>query len=590
MKNTTVLIYREWLQLLRYGCVRLKRDRLVALPAPEVNLLDLLCQTPEIDFRDKTALIGCEVVIALADEFADVTIDDVIQWFPLSVSSEKDLRPEADRLKCLLQKCPWQDEFDRYVERHHIVQMQGVLNRWLSSFQLEGDFQKANTVTVELPRVREITFPGKPFSGIYYAIDGHARNKPSDLRESVKDLKSEYQREQYKGFGGYPESLKHSAILTQSTDQGFSLLALALLYTYTSLEKGLLDFCTFHNDIIWLSEKTSAQEALNVASIVGRHHGPEYMTGVYYSSSSNAAFVQDVEVTAYLATFQDDVAKRKQQSTGGEGEQNDGEAIDPPVDQSTDSSVEDFDDKSRGKTQQVADNDQNDCDSAGNESNDGVVSGDDEVGEPGNDQATDRSVEQPKQPNSESATESESSEPAVDVTEPNTKPTTDGEVASGSDDSDLGTTEANTVNETIDGSDKGVATPTSEDNADSDTVTTDDEPKDTTGDGDPSSQSDNQDTPSLQPEENQSSGTPEIVPISSNGDENGKHDESKKDDAREVPPDLPNQSTSKGKGNNSGKQSQTGSGSPKPKNETAGNSGSIQTVLFGTTDDDPKPD
>lgn len=590
MKNTTVLIYREWLQLLRYGCVRLKRDRLVALPAPEVNLLDLLCQTPEIDFRDKTALIGCEVVIALADEFADVTIDDVIQWFPLSVSSEKDLRPEADRLKCLLQKCPWQDEFDRYVERHHIVQMQGVLNRWLSSFQLEGDFHKANTVTVELPRVREITFPGKPFSGIYYAIDGHARNKPSDLRESVKDLKSEYQREQYKGFGGYPESLKHSAILTQSTDQGFSLLALALLYTYTSLEKGLLDFCTFHNDIIWLSEKTSAQEALNVASIVGRHHGPEYMTGVYYSSSSNAAFIQDPEVTAYLATFQDDVAKRKEQSTGADAEQNVADAVGPSVDHSTDSSVEEFHDKTWGRTQQVADNDQHDGDSAGNDSNEGVVSGDSEVGESGNEQATDRSVEQPEQPESEPESESESCGNGVAVTEPDTNPETDSEAAQGSDQSDPVASEGNQGTEKLDGGDE----PPTESEPDVDRVAAKPDAasadEDSSDAGDSSSDGDHNDVSSLQTDEKPVVGNEHKEEDPTVGEQVTGGKDNNVSATPSLPLDVPSKPASKQPGyNKQGQSTKRGSGtggarSPKTKNKEKPST--AEPGMFDTIDED----
>lgn len=452
MTSTTILIYREWLQVLRFGSISVSVNRVIDQEAKSVQLLDLLTFAPEIDYRDKTSLIACEFIADKSVANIEISVGNILSWIPLSQATLTDLEPEAERLKCSLAKCPWGTLYEEFVREKYRNKLKDVLDRWLSSFQLEGDFEEANSVTVELPRVREITFPGKPFSGIFYAIDGHARKKPSDLRESVKDLKSEYQREQYKGFGGYPESLKHSAILTQSTEQGFSLLALALLYTYTSLEKGLLDFCTFHNDVIWLSEKTSAQEALNVASIVGRHHGPEYMTGIYCSSSSNAAFVQDQEVTAYLATFQEEHAKRNHQSTGP-GEQNDGEAIDPPVDQSTDSSVEECHDKTGVETQQVADNDQNDCDSAGNDSNDGVVSDDIEVAESANEQPGDQSVEHPEQPNREPASESESSGTGVAVTELDTNPETDNEAPQGSDQSDPVASEGNQGTEKLDGGD-----------------------------------------------------------------------------------------------------------------------------------------
>jgi hypothetical protein len=412
------------------------------------------------------------------------------------------------------------------------------------------------------------------------------------LRESVRELKTEYQSELYQGFVGYPKQLEYADLLTNSKDQGFSLLALALLYTYTSLEKGLLDFCTFHNDIIWLSEKTSAQEALNVASIVGRHHGPEYMTGVYYSSSSNAAFVQDKEVTAYLATFQDDVAKRKQQSTGGEGEQNDGEAIDPPVDQSTDSSVEEFDDKTRGKTQQVADNVQNDCDSAGNESNDGVVSGDNEVGEPGNDQATDRSVEQPEQPESEPESESESCGNGVAVTEPDTNPETDNEAAQGSDQSDPVASEGNQGTEKLDGGD--VPPTESEPDVDpaaakSDAASADEDSSDA---GDSSSDGDHNDVSSLQTDEKPVVGNEHKEEDPTVGEQVTGGKDNNVSATPSLPLDVPSQPASKQPGyNKQGQSTKRGSGSGGARSSKTKNTEKPTTAepgMFDAVEEDSK--
>jgi hypothetical protein len=495
MTSTTVLIYREWLQLLRFGSISVSVNRVIDQEAKSVQLLELLTVAPEIDYRDKTSLIACEFLAVKSDTKIEISVENVLDWIPLSQATLTDLEPEAERLKCILAKCPWGTAYEEFVRENYKDKLSDVLGRWLSSFQLEGDFEEANSVTVELPRVREITFPGKPFSGIFYAIDGHARNKPSDLRDSVKDLKSEYQREQYKGFGGYPESLKYSAILTQSTDQGFSLLALALLYTYTSLEKGLLDFCTFHNDVIWLSVQTSAQEALNVASIVGRHHGPEYMTGVYYSSSSNAAFVQDQEVTAYLATFQEDVAKRKQQSTGA-GEQDDAEAIAPGVDQTPDSSVEESHDNTDVKAEQVAENNQTDGNSPGNDSSDAVASGD--VSEPTDEQQKDKSPVQTDQPDSDVGSESESSGTGVAVTEPETITESDAQAPLGANQSGQVTDKANEGTDTVVEGDVAKSESESEVNLDAATSesATEDEDKPTTGDS--SSNGDHNEVASLQ--------------------------------------------------------------------------------------------
>jgi hypothetical protein len=560
MTSTTVLIYREWLQLLRYGSISVGLNRVIDKEAKSVQLRDLLTYTPEIDYRDKTSLIACEFTAVQSDAKVEICIEDVLSWIPLSQATLTDLEPEAERLKCHLAKCPWGTSYEEFVRQTYRSKLKGVLERWLSLFQLEGDFETANSQKVELPRIREISFPGKPFSGIYFAIEGHTHDKPFDLKDSAKRLKADFLGNQYTGFGGYPKQLEYADLLTNSKDQGFSLLALALLYTYTSLEKGLLDFCTFHNDIIWLSEKTSAQEALNVASIVGRHHGPEYMTGVYYSSSSNAAFVQDVEVTAYLATFQDDVAKRKQQSTGGEGEQNDGEAIDPPGDQSTDSSVEEFDDKTRGKTQQVADNDQNDCDSAENESNDGVVSGDSEVGESGHEQATDRSVEQPEQPESEP--ESESCRNGVAVTEPDTNPETDNEAAQGSDQSDPVASEGNQGTEKLDGGD--VPPTESEPGVDpaaakSDAASADEDSSDA---GDSSSDGDHNDVSSLQTDEKPVVGNEHKEEDPTVGEQVTGGKDNNVSATPSLPLDVPSQPASKQPGyNKQGQSTRRGSGS-----------------------------
>ena len=586
MTTTTVLIYREWLQLLRFGSISVGINRVVDKEAKSVQLLDLLTYTPEIDYRDKTSLIACEFTAVQSDAKVEICVEDVLSWIPLSQATLTDLEPEAERLKCHLAKSPWGTSYEEFVRETYRSKLKGVLERWLSSFQLEGDFETANSQKVELPRVREISFPGKPFSGIYYAIEGHAHDKPFDLKESAKRFKAEFLQNQYTGFGGYPKQLEYADLLTNSKDQGFTLLALALLYTYTSLEKGLLDFCTFHNDVIWLSEKTTPQEALNVASIVGRHHGPEYMTGIFCSSSNKNAFVEDREVTAYLATFQDDVAQRKQQSTGGEGEQNVTEAVVPSVDQATDGAATADLVQADDNTQRVVEDSQSKSDSGGNDSHDTVAAG--ELTESINEPQADPSSEKSEQPNSESATESESSEPEVDVTEPNAKPTTDGEAATGSDDSDHGTKEANQNTDSMDGVVEAVATPKSEANADSGTAPTDDKPKDSIGDGDPSYQVDKHDTPAQEPDENYTSGTPETVPVSDLGEADGKLNESSDSGALELPRDPRSQAKSNRKGNNSVKRSQSGSGSQKSIDKTPGNSVSIETGLFSPPVDEAK--
>lgn len=584
MTSTTVLIYREWLQLLRFGSISVGINRVVDKEAKSVQLLDLLTYTPEIDYRDKTSLIACEFTALQSDAKVEICVEDVLSWIPLSQATLTDLEPEAERLKCHLAKSPWGTSYEEFVRETYRSKLKGVLERWLSSFQLEGDFETANFQKVELPRVREISFPGKPFSGTYYAIEGHAHDKPFDLKESAKRFKAEFLQNQYTGFGGYPKQLEYADLLTNSKDQGFTLLALALLYTYTSLEKGLLDFCTFHNDVIWLSEKTTAQEALNVASIVGRHHGPEYMTGIFCSSSNKNAFVEDREVTAYLATFQHEFTKGKPQSTGGEDEQDVIEAVVPSVDQATDGAVTEDIVQADDNTQKVVEDSQSESDSGGNDSHDTVAAG--ERTESTNEPQADSSSEQSEQPNSKSA--SESTDVAEALTEPCTKSMTDNDAAIATDHSDHGTKEANQNTDSMDGVVEAVETPKSEANADSDTAPTDDKPKDAIGDGDPSYQGHKHDTPSQEPDENYTSGTPETVPVSDLGEADGKLDESSDSGALELPRVPRSQAKSNRKGNNSVKRSQSGSGSQKSNDKTAGNSVSIETGLFSPPDDEAK--